>query len=267
MLTQVTIEPGAEWTCAGPGWRVLAIQTGIAYWISSACRRELAVGEVLVFSPAESGAVRASQLGEVEICYYVVHPEILGGLLTLAERHLLETPALIEKNRLRNFLPGHPLAESFARLKARAEAETALSRRCQLLQLFAEALAEDLRHPQPPRRAAQPAQERFKQIMAAFSEQELLQIQPEELCLRCGCSMRHFTRLFRAHFGQSLRAKLTQLRIQKAQELLLSGSGKIAAIAYESGYRHLGLFNTTFKKHCGLTPRAWRRLHAGGQTG
>jgi len=41
--------------------------------------------------------------------------------------------------------------------------------------------------------------------------------------------------------------------------LLADSNAKIINIAYDSGCRHLGLFNAMFKKRFGLTPVEWRR--------
>ena len=46
--------------------------------------------------------------------------------------------------------------------------------------------------------------------------------------------------------------------------MLANPSDKISYIAFESGYRHLGLFNAMFKKRFGVTPGEWRRLRVAG---
>jgi hemolysin activation/secretion protein len=56
-----------------------------------------------------------------------------------------------------------------------------------------------------------------------------------------------------------LRAHQTELRLQRARQLLADADAKIINVAYNSGYRHLGLFNAMFKKRFGLTPSEWRR--------
>jgi AraC-like DNA-binding protein len=48
--------------------------------------------------------------------------------------------------------------------------------------------------------------------------------------------------------------------LQRAQQLLSETDSKIIHVALESGYRHLGLFNATFKKYIGMAPSQWRRL-------
>ena len=75
----------------------------------------------------------------------------------------------------------------------------------------------------------------------------------------CGCSLRHFRRMFRKQFKTSIRAKQTELRLEKARQLLTETDDKTSTIAHAAGYRHLGFFNMMFKKKFGMTPTEWRR--------
>jgi len=75
----------------------------------------------------------------------------------------------------------------------------------------------------------------------------------------CGCSARHFNRLFRSCFGISVRARQTQLRLIKARQLLSETEKKVLEIALDSGYRNLSLFNLLFKRQFGMTPSESRR--------
>jgi AraC-like DNA-binding protein len=86
-----------------------------------------------------------------------------------------------------------------------------------------------------------------------------------ELAEHLHCSERHFSRLFREEFGVPLRARQIELRLQRAQQLLGDSDAKIINVAYDSGYRHLGLFNAMFKKRFGVTPSEWRRKRDKGQ--
>jgi hemolysin activation/secretion protein/AraC-like DNA-binding protein len=80
-----------------------------------------------------------------------------------------------------------------------------------------------------------------------------------ELAGQLHCSKRHFSRIFSEEFHIPLRARQTELRLQRARQLLLESDAKIINVAFESGYRHLGLFNAMFKKRFGVTPSQWRR--------
>jgi AraC-like DNA-binding protein len=90
-------------------------------------------------------------------------------------------------------------------------------------------------------------------------DNELIRNSPEDLSRSCGCSPRHFSRLFCAHFGVSFRAKQTEMRLHKASQILLESDAKVINVAMDSGYRHLGLFNAMFKRRFGMTPTEYRR--------
>jgi AraC-like DNA-binding protein len=65
--------------------------------------------------------------------------------------------------------------------------------------------------------------------------------------------------MFRKQFKTSIRAKQTELRLEKARQLLADTDDRILNIAHESGYRHMGFFNAAFKRKFGITPSDWRR--------
>jgi len=92
-----------------------------------------------------------------------------------------------------------------------------------------------------------------------MSEAELAVRSLTQLAADLHCSERHFSRLFREEFNISLRARQTELRLQRARQLLAESDAKIINVAYESGYRHLGLFNAMFKRRFGVTPSHWRQ--------
>jgi AraC-like DNA-binding protein len=103
------------------------------------------------------------------------------------------------------------------------------------------------------------AADRFRQFVATMPEFELINYSPAELARLCGCSSRHFNRLFWKHFGASVRARQTELRLLRARQLLGSTDGRIVQVAFQSGYRNLSLFNSLFKRRFGMTPSEWRR--------
>ncbi|MDZ4698345.1 MAG: helix-turn-helix domain-containing protein [Rhodothermales bacterium] len=69
------------------------------------------------------------------------------------------------------------------------------------------------------------------------------------------------TALFRKTFGMTLSDYLADHRIAHAQRMLATSPAKITEIAYESGFNSISRFNAAFKKHCGCTPRTYRKQH------
>ena len=56
-----------------------------------------------------------------------------------------------------------------------------------------------------------------------------------------------------------------EFRLQRAHQLIADSNVKIASVAHDSGYRHLGLFNVMFKKRFGMLPSEWRRQNLSRQ--
>ncbi|WP_162848368.1 AraC family transcriptional regulator [Paenibacillus nanensis] len=81
----------------------------------------------------------------------------------------------------------------------------------------------------------------------------------EELACRIGVGERQFQRLFAKHAGMNITQYVQRLRIEAACRLLLSTDRKVGDIAESVGYSHMPFFNSLFKKHIGLTPRAYRK--------
>lgn len=66
--------------------------------------------------------------------------------------------------------------------------------------------------------------------------------------------------VFKQGCGMSLWEYLTRLRVSHAQRLLLTTDWKVHAVASESGFGSLGRFHETFRRVCGRTPGAYRRM-------
>lgn len=259
-LHQITVAPGAEWPLASGAWRLQQVTNGIGYCISGQLRHALSAGETMLVSPKSSGVIRSSQLGELRLCYFDVATELLEGVLTAGIRHILDDPTTHGRYSLTIFPAQSDIAQAFERLAANHAERAILAIRCELLALFARSIPHEacLRPHRVEPRTMQ-ANSRFEEIIGRISEQELLKQTTASLAVLCACSPRHFARLFRAHFGVSVRAKRTQLRLERARQLLQNSDAKIIQVALDSGFHHLGLFNQLFRQHLGTTPSQWRK--------
>ncbi len=81
----------------------------------------------------------------------------------------------------------------------------------------------------------------------------------EALAQQTGFSPYHFARLFRQTTGESPHQYVLRQRIEHAQRLLTETDASLAHIAFESGFAHQSHFTQAFRRHLGLTPRAYRR--------
>jgi len=72
----------------------------------------------------------------------------------------------------------------------------------------------------------------------------------------------HFTRIFQRVTGLSPGRFLSAMRLQKAQELLVTTSLNVADISYQVGYNSVGTFSSRFARSVGLSPTEYRQ-HGG----
>jgi len=238
---------------------MVRVAEGVGYWLQpGVAARQLGVGDGLMVVGNSNGVLRASQLGPLKLQFFTIHPQYLNGLLTVAESHQLEVAPNSPASCVSIFTADGPLAQRFTRLVEQSHRER-LPGRCGLLQLWASAIAELLPTPAFESAGSGKLLERFRQLVGQMPEAELSQCSLHDLAGRLNCSERHFTRLFREEFGVPFRARQIELRLQRARQLLISSDAKIINVAYDSGYRHLGLFNSMFKKRFGTTPSEWRR--------
>ena len=255
-IQSIQLAPGQEWEDEARAWRFLRVDRGSAYWLDAERSRALNPGEVLVAGPHGKAVVRASQLNEVGLHGFYFDPDLLCGFFTMAERGRLEQNNTGDSV---HFFPStHPLAQNFSDLATRSEAQAELALRVDVLGLAITFFAEGMLRPHASPANTISAYWRFQKIISEMPDLELINYTPEQLASLCGCSPRHFNRLFHAHFGESPRARQTELRLLKARQLLASTNARISQVALDSGYRSLSLFNALFKRRFGISPSDWR---------
>jgi len=77
----------------------------------------------------------------------------------------------------------------------------------------------------------------------------------EQLSLSAG----HFNHAFKETFGEAPHAYIVGLRLEMAQELMLSTADPLSQIAYACGFADQSHFTKVFRRGMGQTPNAWRR--------
>ena len=78
-----------------------------------------------------------------------------------------------------------------------------------------------------------------------------------QIAAAAGCSLRSLQVGFRAHFGMTPMGYLTQQRLDHAHYLLQSRKSgrRVSAVAYDSGFSHLGRFSISYRKAFGCSPK------------
>ncbi len=83
-------------------------------------------------------------------------------------------------------------------------------------------------------------------------------LSPEEIAASLNMSYTWFRRMFRQYTGLAPAQYITQLKIQKARELLSVTGMSVKEVALELGYESIDYFSTLFKKQTGMTPGEFR---------
>lgn len=84
-----------------------------------------------------------------------------------------------------------------------------------------------------------------------------------ELANSLGLSPNYLSDLFHRHTGQTIRHYMRQQRITEACRRLRDPSASIKQVAYALGFADLYHFSHVFRRTMGISPRQWRRQHAG----
>jgi transcriptional regulator GlxA family with amidase domain len=81
-----------------------------------------------------------------------------------------------------------------------------------------------------------------------------------DLAKAAGLSPAHFSREFRAAFGESPHGYLLTRRLERAAALLRTTDRSVAEICFDVGLRSVGSFTTSFTRTYGASPLAYREL-------
>jgi len=89
----------------------------------------------------------------------------------------------------------------------------------------------------------------------------------EALARDAHMSAGHFSRRFRAAYGESPYSYLMTRRIERAMALLRRGDLSVTEVCFAVGCSSLGTFSTRFTELVGMPPSAYRRQEAGATAG
>jgi AraC-like DNA-binding protein len=80
----------------------------------------------------------------------------------------------------------------------------------------------------------------------------------DDLADAAGLSRAHFSREFRAAFGESPHSYLLTRRMERAATMLRTTDRSVADICFSVGLTSVGSFTSSFKRTYGVTPTAYR---------
>ncbi len=85
------------------------------------------------------------------------------------------------------------------------------------------------------------------------------------LCEHFSISKNRLYELAEHNYGKGIAQYVRELRLDRAKKLLLDTNQKISDVAEECGFMDYNYFTKVFKKHCGMTPRAYKKEYATGK--
>lgn len=80
----------------------------------------------------------------------------------------------------------------------------------------------------------------------------------DDLARAAGLSRAHFSREFRATFGESPHAYLLTRRLERAAALLRDTDRSVTDVCLSVGWQSVGSFTTSFSRTYGMSPTAYR---------
>ena len=80
----------------------------------------------------------------------------------------------------------------------------------------------------------------------------------EDLARAAGLSRAHFSRQFKAAFGESPHAYLLTRHMERAAALLRTTDRSVADVCFSVGLQSVGSFTTSFTRTYGVSPAAYR---------
>jgi AraC-like DNA-binding protein len=83
----------------------------------------------------------------------------------------------------------------------------------------------------------------------------------DDLARAAGLSRAHFSREFRAAFGESPHSYLLTRRMERAAALLRMTDRSVVDVCFSVGLRSVGSFTSSFKRTYGMSPTAYRAKH------
>ncbi|WP_127587155.1 response regulator [Paenibacillus koleovorans] len=104
-----------------------------------------------------------------------------------------------------------------------------------------------------------PYRQEIRTIIRVITEQFHLPLKVSELAKEVGFTENYLSVLFRKETGETITDYITQVRMKKAKELLLSPDNKIYEVSEMAGYPDPNHFSRVFKQMEGMYPSEYRK--------
>jgi AraC-like DNA-binding protein len=256
-LQMIRLGPLGEWANPANSLCFLFPGRGQAQYSSGSEEHPLARGDVAVVAGSSGAKLHVPSGGEVEIRSFSCCPEHLYQVCGVREIPLLQNLGECFR-KLVVYPASSALALECHRLIQQTPREVDLTHRSHLLRVAAEIVSGKIQDVRAGRCGFIRMEEHLARVLDGLTVDDVLNHSITELAERFGCSRRHLNRLFHEFFGVSANGLRMEMRLLKATALLRDPDVKVIHVAEQTGFNHLGLFNTCFKRRFGISPREWR---------
>lgn len=106
--------------------------------------------------------------------------------------------------------------------------------------------------------------QKIKQVLTYMEENSFEKLGLDELASVASLSRSHFCKFFKSQTGMRPMEYLNFIRINKAANLLRTGSYNVLEAALESGYQHVSYFSKWFKLYMNMTPSEYKSRYSSG---
>jgi len=103
----------------------------------------------------------------------------------------------------------------------------------------------------------------YTRIVSAklFMDEHFEQAMDLGMIARKACMSKfHFHRLFKSVYKKTPHAYVTLLRLERARQLLQSGTVRVGAVCHQVGFESPASFSLLFKRQYGTPPQCFRRM-------
>jgi AraC-like DNA-binding protein len=108
---------------------------------------------------------------------------------------------------------------------------------------------------------------RLRRVRDRIDREYARPLDVEALARGANMSAGHFSREFRAAYGESPYSYLMTRRIERAMALLRRGDLSVTEVCFAVGCSSMGTFSTRFREVVGVPPTAYRLQSAGAMAG
>lgn len=229
------------------------LDSGFIELVQGARRAEMRVGDLFVVSSRSHPGTALIARSQSVLRLISILPEHLHPLFAETEFSCLAAMLGVAKAG-KIHRAGSPPALRARVFLSKLDGVLNMSERAELLALVGNSLGIQGN----PGAAHQEKRAELLNSLPGLTADDIMNLPVNELAAKYHVSRRHLSRIFQEHFGIAIATVKMEMRLIHAARLLQNPELKVIEAAERSGFNHLGLFNTCFKRKFGVSPTQFR---------